>query len=566
MFTTFLLVVLFLDWSHSYADVIDWSHFEIADEVIGIDSVAFIRDLPVHQYWDVHKGSFRTGVIGDIISKTHPSLVSSLERKTMKAGKSAMIETIVVDQLALYMHTLLAIQKIIDRHNMVSVLINPGGERGYDARTILFDSENVSLSDLALEHQTLQMHKLRLNLISQSIELERDRSHLLNSERNFSMMNSLDELHTQLLSASDSSFHDRRQNSYAKYQNLLRLILKHEESKRLYLREFLESQYILVEVALQRSINTTMQALAFRNMGELEVSLKQQENQEIEIFTIKADLLRTEVEEVIETVFEEIYGGVRMITTDPTAVWLAFQYALLVAGLFLFTLEIVRLLLIVVKKVCGASHLSQVAPLTNSGVGYSPNAFCWAPGSSNQLRIAIDSFATAITNGLPLPNMLVSGPAGSGKSTVCGILLDRVALLSGNSAQYRSCNCLRVCGADLQALGSGPATHYLNELFQSYSHRSWKRPLILMIDDADCLVGSRNANDIQFNQEKCNEYNSEIDTRTTAFGCLFSLLTGIRDNHTGVSVILVCRLNIDSVDSALLDRFRCSEYFDQVLI
>ena len=129
------------------------------------------------------------------------------------------------------------------------------------------------------------------------------------------------------------------------------------------------------------------------------------------------------------------------------------------------------------------------------------------------------------------------------------VVLENMAQAAASSGA--SISSLIVCGADLQAMGNGRATDFLNNLICKYVNQSGRREaLVLMVDDADSIIAARGGGG-GGQQQQGLEATSQGGCYS---GSLFALLTGLRDNSPFVSVVLTSRLAVNAVDVAILDR------------
>jgi hypothetical protein len=98
-----------------------WSVYEVLEDesVYNISqSLSYVKDIPVHTYWDVHRGGFRTGVIGEKIIETFPQFVTySLIKNGTKdsRGPISLINVTTIDTSTLFMHLFLVVKHMADK-------------------------------------------------------------------------------------------------------------------------------------------------------------------------------------------------------------------------------------------------------------------------------------------------------------------------------------------------------------------------------------------------------------------------------------------------------------------
>jgi hypothetical protein len=310
-----------------------------------------------------------------------------------------------------------------------------------------------------------------------------------------------------------------------------------------------------------------MEALSYRSLQELAAANEQRSFEQDQLLATRTELLQAEVEKVIDTFFDEAYQYAAYAHDHPMASINVGRNVLVAVFLVLTLFEICNVALLVAKRLSGASYLSKVVRLGATpwwSVGGArvahPTTSCdtglsWSAATKHRLQLSLRAVSVAIVNGLPLPNVLVTGPAGSGKSSMGRVVLENMAQAAASSGARLSS--LVVCGADLQALGNGGATDFLSNLICKYVNQSGKREaLVLVVDDADSIIAARGGGGGQ--QQQQQQQQQGLEATSQGGGCysgsLFALLTGLRDNSPFVSVVLTSRLAVNAVDVAILDR------------
>jgi hypothetical protein len=538
---------------------IDWSPFEVVETLNPVESKDIIRQLPIQQYWDVQKGSFRTGIIGETLNRTFPEFVSSVEMKVNKGGKLVTVDNSVVDSSALFMHGLAALSYLAQLDALVQ-------NSAQFSRSLYSSSASfgdilaegfASLEELGVLREGLEAQRSRIDTIKRTEEQLYLLQRSILQARNDTTTQEMHRQHDLKLGVAAAHSQQLSATTVAKFRALLDTVQESEASLRRQKLQHAEGQHAEAVAALRRQVGLTMEALAFRAAEELKVVLQQQEFEETQLLATKSELLQSEVEEVINTFFAELRACAQMLLDNPAVTVTALQYAVAAVAVMLTLLELVQLVLAVARKISGASYLPQVVALTAATANLSlqpERARRWPGHVGSQLDRVRTAFSAAVAHGLPLPVVLVSGPPGSGKSAVAELLVQHVLAASAGAAQRFSL--LRLCGADLQALGNGEATQFLNDLVRSYtapgvSGRSGA--LLLVIDDADSILAARGGPA----QDGDSSADSETAQARSAPGCLFALLTGLRGNSSRIAVVLGTRLPLDGagVDEALQDRF-----------
>lgn len=117
-----------------------WNVYEVLeDEALNItQSLSFVKDIPVRTYWDVHRASFRTGVLGDEIIESFPQFVAySLIKNGTKdsRGPISLINVTTIDTGSLLMHLFLVVKHMAEKAANTSLT-------GRSLRTQLSEFEN----------------------------------------------------------------------------------------------------------------------------------------------------------------------------------------------------------------------------------------------------------------------------------------------------------------------------------------------------------------------------------------------------------------------------------------
>ena len=98
--------------------IINWSVFKQAESISLDESRSLISGIPIQQYWDVLKGAFRTGIIGEKIQDTsHRNLlISHIEKKVTVKGKIRSVGTDVVELPIVFMHSINTLKGLFEVH------------------------------------------------------------------------------------------------------------------------------------------------------------------------------------------------------------------------------------------------------------------------------------------------------------------------------------------------------------------------------------------------------------------------------------------------------------------
>lgn len=105
----------------------NWDVYEVLnDEVNVTQSIEYVKNIPVYHYWDVHRGGFRTGILGDKIIDKYPQFVTYSFIKNSTADPRdpiSLINVTTIDTSSLFMHLLLVTQYMDQKSKNISQTI-----------------------------------------------------------------------------------------------------------------------------------------------------------------------------------------------------------------------------------------------------------------------------------------------------------------------------------------------------------------------------------------------------------------------------------------------------------
>ena len=169
--------------------LINWSAFTPEDFMIVNFSRTLIQCLPIVQYWDVIKGSFRSaGLLGDkvnlsvseVLGTEHAQglglrgLVSQIEKKVVVRGKARKMQTDVVELPMVFMHAANALKDIASIYDVLKVQVQNRGtpkeiQKKKDFFLSRFDPDWIVPAELLFKSN---LTALRLQKLSYKHEIE----------------------------------------------------------------------------------------------------------------------------------------------------------------------------------------------------------------------------------------------------------------------------------------------------------------------------------------------------------------------------------------------------------
>lgn len=161
---------------------------------------------------------------------------------------------------------------------------------------------------------------------------------------------------------------------------------------------------------------------------------------------------------------------------------------------------------------------------------------------------------------LSLPNILIIGPPGTGKSFAA------TSLASHSGLPY-----LSLCAGDILATSptlsspsvnstssqSGGPGGLLRDVLESASKANNKKGFLVILDDADMLITNRKRTSKLENNDisSLNQNEIEINERKeTSNDCIHILLHRLRINTPLLGTFITTSMNINQIDPAILDR------------
>jgi hypothetical protein len=542
---------------------INWSSFSVEELMDPGESVALIRNIQFNQYWDVTKASYRTGVLGERMKQTHPQFVSEVDKKVTIAGKMRTAKTFVLDSSLLSMHSLVAMQALVASEQLyrgkINVFDTTSGTES-EARRLVSADNFTSLPEQAAHKSYLQHRKSALTssiqLQSQRTKSRLDRVAL----RTVQKMEVVEREHAELLAYMGHHHEKLNSTNVEKYRELQALTERIESSRLEFEVATLKTQHEAAVDQVRRSVTLALETIKFRSSEELAL-LHQLQDFDASLATdTKLKLIQAETREFMDAIFNEVYALTSFVH-DPWRALSLLRYFLLGATLILVLFECFQLALAAMRRLSTKSFVATVSRSTSHSRSWT--LFRWgrpeqqaslldgvllSAESRAQLCGIIDAMRVAAAQTLPLPNVLIVGPSGSGKSIISRLIIDSRVVGSevGN---------MIVCGGDLQAMGDG-ATVFLNGVIRNCCQQ--RSRLILVLEEADGVVSARGPPTSTDGVGEGAASAKAASNNNNNNNCIFSLLAGLRENSAWISLVIVSRVAAVNIDSALLDRIDLS--------
>jgi hypothetical protein len=581
--------------------LINWEPFEIQGLVNSSESIDFIKSLPLYDYWDASKNSFRTGILGEKILNLYPNLITYIEKKITINNKVYTAGSHVVDTSIIFLYSVSAIQYLIqisdeieNKIRIPTTTIDDNSEITAKYNTLVNGNESFSsIPELQFKKNYLIA---QCDIIQKSIDL-------INKQKitELEKIRYKSNLNKQVkLSIHDTIIHDLYEHhnrtsilNRVKLQELSEIAYEMEQKKLAYEQELIRHKYKEDIMNLENEVNITMNIIAYRIEEELAMRKQQQEIEQTTIIDKKHELLKNEMEMILQTLFHECKTSMELLYEDPQIVISIVKYLFIGLVVLLVMLELFQFILSTVKQLTSKRFISKQVLSTEAasmmivhekddGEENDGGSICSDSGQrirfifnadiQSKYFLIRDSIITATRFKLPLPNILISGPSGCGKTVISQIIMNYTASScdssssssnshSGGSRSWSNSNSavqfVVICGGDLKSLGVG-ASLFLTDVITKAIQQ--KQQTIVVLDEADDIILARSRVVVMVDNNKNNDsynnhqQNMKLTKKSSGDICLFSLLNGLRQSSQYVSVIITSRLPLSSIDNALLDR------------
>lgn len=496
-----------------------------------------IRDLPVHHYFDVQKGTYRVGIMGESVAESHPNFVKMVDKKILSGSSVVSLgETPSVDVSLVFTHALAAGQLLAQRAEQVR-LAAVAAEFAHELdrlhraenriRTANWNKpQNVSLRRETLVTQ-LEVQRLKIDSYARDTKAKKDALALLGQEKSKAHLQ-----HHEILTGFLN-------NSYAFRAEMKRraAVGRHanEEEKAVaeeigMLEGDFEHQFALLEA--EQLVELDLIRTKHAEIAQLE---RLNEPTAERLLQAEQALAQKEMNQIIETLFSEARLLFRDLLGD---VYKLYKLSVAFMGfivLYALALELAPALRFLWARTTRKSIISTAAQ--SRSMFMSSSAMLEAMVLTSKAREVLGEIALAMRTtslgGGRLPFVLFHGEPGTGKT-----------LAARSVATDSKLQCAVLCAADLLALGAKAGLHLRQLLHMAETGR---RPTVVIIDEADEILSDR----------------AQLAAMMSLpSSCLYALLHSMREGHTNLSIIVTTRKPIHEIDSALLDRIDRIVSFD----
>lgn len=304
----------------------NWDDFQYHSDINRVELVQFLRNFPLHSYWDTLKGEYRTGALGEnvqsLATPSHLSLITWVDKQVLQDGKLVKIHQPIVDHNLLFMVMLVAIQDLSQLSEHLLHLAG-GYQQQYDFKKMLEVINQQNLTASADVEAKVHIAKLegKILALQREVDARRKAFAILTMEQQQQYrQQARASLHQKLL----QKIHDSAltvNSIYAEKWKALEDQLTNEvnadyERQRQQLeREFAESVK-----DLESEIETTFAIIAYRAAEERK-AIDMMEEITTRVTSVQAQSHQQGTEEILNVLSSEITEAIKEMIRDPWFVW-----------------------------------------------------------------------------------------------------------------------------------------------------------------------------------------------------------------------------------------------------
>jgi hypothetical protein len=513
----------------------------------GVDhehSLNVLTSVPFENRWDANRGVYRPMARLEVLEGEVLAALGSAVHYTKAAGTGVVVETagrhMSVDHVELFMRFVSALQVLLQKYPVLldEVQHLEAEQAAFSLGVVRYAEEikssrnKKSAAEMRMERHLLGL-QVRLEEVSEALEAERLRTKSNYAEVKTDMRRDLrDEHEATLLNTAEQLSAKLRGLTEAKLLQLETLFFRTENATFAHEEEMLAKENDAQLRAVEGTIEMALDAIRFKAEAESEI-----ENDNIDLhlnmINAKGQASIRGFESVVTKVFEELVTRAHGLAQEPStllkgaAVLLGFLVTLLLA----YEAGIIArhaLLALFNRREVVNRHTrmdgSAFAEFT------SVNDVLLSATGDEKLRAYMHQLREAAAQQLALPNLLITGPAGVGKTMAAAV----AALENSDLHPSEALPPVAVIpGGDLLALEGAASAFLRRVLDNSLSGRG----CLVVLDGFDDIIAKRDG----------SEHSAHHDT-------LCTLLYSLRMNSTTLGVIVTSSLTHSEIDAAVLDR------------
>jgi hypothetical protein len=564
------------DIPSSSASSANWEPFHDIGRVNTAESLRIIDSLSVKSYWDVLKGEYRVGLMGDDVLHSLPEYVNVRDKQSyLVHGKNVIVSNVShVDYSNLLMHLISCVQHLhYNQHSPLQHVLaehlssmNDSARDFHQKYKLMTADSHKSSKTLHLENQILEQ-RIENDLLNRTYHHQRFvamEKILLNEQEAVAKM--FDEFNSRMEELVTRSLHN--QSVYQDYFHQLLAFEQQVAEMEVHSEiEFLEAAYKLEEAILMQDFTTHLQTVSYRLSEESRIA-KLTEPHERKLLTMQYSYGMESMQAILSELFDRLSEMfVKSVIDQPMLVFRSCAWTTAIILLLLFVFETIKLLctsyftVTILKKVAfqtrfvksSSSSLDflnqQLQSLSSSRtidvVRFSPAKYLIIDDAlRGDLDRLISCYTISLRASLPLPSVLIYGASGLGKSH----LIDTI--LASCKLSY-----VLIRGYDLISLqNSGQCFQQAIKLIRRKSSKS--SPCLVILDDADRFIQPRTSMASELVPSATEGTVTTFPSTRETHDCFYILLEEMRQSSPSISFILLSSssCNLQVVDAAILDR------------
>ena len=511
-----------------------WNVFEVISDVDNTESVKNLLHIPFDYSWDSKRGVYRPMANLEAAEKEVSEALSSIGH-TLKQSSMA------VNNPEMFMLFISALQHVLELYPyaLEEVEYLEAEQAAFSLGVVRFaeemkrDYNHKSAAEMRAE-RGIAITQQRMSSVAADLARERLRHERAVAAARLTRRKELyDDHEARLLALAEELLTRLEKLTADKVSRLESIFSQDENATYSFESASLETEANTQLRVLASDVSIAVEAIKLRAVAEAEV---EEENIDIHLNMIEARgrVSIENFEVIVRKVFDEVLGRSGALYQEP---WLVVQGASIVLGFLVVLLLAYEAGTLARQALITLLSRRSVLNRHSAGDGSafseftSVNDILLEPRAEKKLRAHMHQLRSAAEQKLELPNVLVSGPPGVGKTTAAAIIcLDDSVDHPADALPPVAV----ICGGDLLALGDSAASYLRRILENSDAH---SRGCLVVLDGFDDIIAKRSGSE-------------ESAHHDTLCGLLFALRVG----SPRLAVVLTSSLPHSAIDDAILDR------------
>lgn len=323
----------------------NWDDFKLYSEINRAELVQFLRNFPLHSYWDTLKGEYRTGALGEHVQSlptpSHLSLITWVDKQVLQSGKLVKIHHPIVDHNLLFMVMLVAIQDLSELSEHL-LHLSGGYQQQYDFKKMLDVISQQNLTASADVEAKVQIAKLegKILALQREVDARRKAFALLTEEQQKEYrQQARTSLHQKLLQKIHDSALTVNSIYSEKWKTLDERLTEEFTADYERQRQQLEREFAESVKDLESEIETTFAIIAYRVQEERK-AIDMMEEITTRVTSVQAQSQQQGTEEILSVLSSEVTEAIKEMVQDPWFVWV---WGRLILGIVVSVVVVIEL-------------------------------------------------------------------------------------------------------------------------------------------------------------------------------------------------------------------------------